>query len=233
LNTPQLLRPNIPREIVAVFRDGGGRRIGALSVIPPAAYTDFTANTQSDGSGYDQTMWVSMTILETSAGAVKLRLLNQSVVNVVLQAGAKVRGKPIYPGDSALVEAKDAAAQLQYGIQTLNLTLPALDDIDEAAQLADYELARRVTPRGLVQTLTLDERNRFDYALRLTLFDRIRIIETQTDHSGDYVIIGEEHQVYDGGLRHCVTWTLESVPSAGYWVLNQTALGGGMARMGY
>lgn len=224
LNKPQLIRAGTTREITARLYDNSGQRIGALSVLPLVPYLDYNANILPDGSGEIRTPQLTVNVTLVSGGAIKFTLTNTGTDSLYVLAGMNVLGTPIYPGDSVLVEAGDAAAQLAHGIRTLSLSLPALDSIDDADQLAQYELSRRVTPRGMALTLELDERHHFDDALRLTLFDRVRVIEAQTDHDAEYVIVAEAHEVAAGGYKHRVTWTLEPVSPAVYWSLGESAL---------
>jgi hypothetical protein len=220
LNSPQLMRFGVTLEIIARLYDDRGQRIGALTVLPLIPYTDYTANTLRDGTGDDRTPQLVVGLTLVSGGAVKLTLFNAGIDTLYVQPGMQIRGTPIYPGDSVLVAREDETAQLAHGIRTLSLSLPALDAIDEADAIAQYELARRVIPRGEVLTLTLDERNRFDDALRLTLFDRIRVIEAQTNHDSEYFIVAEAHEVSTGGYKHRITWTLEPVSSVVYPTLD-------------
>jgi hypothetical protein len=217
MNHPQAIRAGHTHEIIARLYDSSGQRIGALTVIPPVAYTDYTA---SDGSGTDRTAQLVVGVALISGGAVKLTLYNSG--GDTLYAQMQLRGTPVYPGDSVLVEQQDAAAQLANGIRTLSLSLPALDSLEAADGLARFELQRRGLPQGEALTLELDERHRFEDALRLTLFQRIRVIESQTAHDAEYFIVAEEHEVAAGGYKHRVVWTLERVQPLTYWTLNQS-----------
>jgi hypothetical protein len=220
LDSPQMLRFGVTLEIVARLYDDSGQRIGALTVLPLTPYTDYTANTLRDGTGADRTPQLIVGLTLVSGGAVKLTLFNGGIDTLYVQPGMQIRGTPIYPGDSVLVERGDQTSQLTHGIRTLSLSLPALDAIDEADAIAQYELSRRITPRGEALTLTLDERNRFDDALRLTLFNRIRVIEAHTNHDSEYFIVAEAHEVSTGGYKHRVKWTLEPVSSVVYPTLD-------------
>ncbi|HEX2618891.1 MAG TPA: hypothetical protein VHL11_02060, partial [Phototrophicaceae bacterium] len=211
------------REMMGRFYDASGQRIGALEIIDPVPYVDYTANTDRFGYGFDATADLDVTAELVSGGAVKLTLHNNASETIYLLAGARVRGTPVYPGDSVLVERKNLTAQAENGTRALTLSLPALDAVEDAYQLANFELSRRLTPRGEALTLTLDERTRLEDALALTLFDRVQIVETQTDHDAEYWIVAEAHEVKRGGYQHRVTWTLEPVPPLDYWILETSA----------
>ena len=217
----QLIQPGADgeREIIGRLYDASGQRIGALEIIPPLASIDYLANTERDGSGFNATAALDVTAELVSGGAIKLTLLNNADESIYLLPGAQVRGTPVYPGDSVLVTRNNYTAQRENGIRALTLTLPALDSIEDAYQLAKYEMARRINPRGDALTVTVDERTRLNDALPLTLFDRVSVSETQTDHDSDYFIVGEAHEVTQGGYKHKITWTLEAVSPFNYWEL--------------
>ena len=45
--------------------------------------------------------------------------------------------------------------------------------------------------------------------LGLTIGSLIQLQETQTDHDGVYIIIGEAHELANGGKRWTTSWYLE------------------------
>ena len=141
-----------------------------------------------------------------------------------VQAGAQVRGTPLYTGDPLLIEQTSHASLNLYRPQALLFDLPALDSVAQAESLARFELARRKTPRGQVRSLTLTNQIHETQILARTLFDRITVQETQTDHAADYDIVAEAHEVDLGSTRHRVTWTLASAEASTFWVLGRDKL---------
>lgn len=211
LASPQKILPGASRDMIVQFRDTNGQRTGAAFLIDPVPVSDYSANTAANGSGSDRTAQVSVSVELLSGSAAHIRLTNSGIDTAYLLAGAQLRGTPVYFGETLTVEAEDTASQAAHGIRTLSLDLPALDSTESAEDIAAYELSRRSSPRGQIVTLTLNERTHFYDALQWSLFDRIRVVETQTGHDADYLIIGEAHEVTRGGYRHRVTWTLEPV----------------------
>jgi hypothetical protein len=207
------------RRVVARYRDTNERPLGALAVIPPQAYSDYTANSQADGSGSDKTAQVTVILLSADSSAATLEFHNNGRSTVYLQAGSKLRGTPLVPGDPMRVEQSNAASVTFYGLNSLSLDLPALTSLDEADQLARYEIARRKDPRGIVRQLQASGTHLMGQVLARTLFDRITVQDTQTNHSADYFIIAEEHRVDLGGARHQVIWLLESADSDVYFLI--------------
>lgn len=230
LRSTQALRPGVMRLIVR-FRDASGQAIGATDVITPVATVDYNATTAPDG-GTDATSSVSITVQKLEGGSAKLRIESTHSDVIYLQAGARLRGTPLIPAESMLVEAVDDLSAQAHGADTLTLNLPALDSLADAEQIAQFELSRRGTVQGVVDGLTLSNRTRLTEALTLTLFDVVRVVDARNGHDADYRIIGEAHEVTQGGARHLTTWTLEPVSALAYWVLDVSALGVD-TRLGY
>lgn len=202
----------------AGFRDANRRPAGALAVTPPAPGVDYRANALPDGSGADRTGQVAALLVETTAAAARLEFRNSGPDAVYLLAGARLRGTPIILGDAAMVEAADGASEARFGAHPLLVTAPALSSLEEAANVAQFELARRKAPRGRVHSLHLSGQQAAA-ALARTLFDRITVREAQTGHAADYLIIAEEHRVDLGGARHRIAWLLE--PADGlFWMVD-------------
>jgi hypothetical protein len=215
LGSNQKLTPGV-RHIIARFRDDNGNAIGALNVIPPRRYTDYTA---LDDSGADASKVVNMGLVSADGGGARLVIDHTGSADVYLQAGTQVRGTPLIQTDPVTLAHQDMTSVTVYGLRMLTVAFPALTSLDEAEQMARYELARRKDPRGWVQTLRLSTRSHPADVLARTLFDRITIQETQTGHTGDYFIVAEAHTVNRGGTRHDVTWLLEPADSDVYFII--------------
>jgi hypothetical protein len=227
LNSPQRLPPGVHR-LVAPFRDSAGKSIGAVAVSSLA----FSANTQPNGSG--SPVAVTGTIMRIGASSAELEFRNDTAQVAYIQAGAALYGTPLYGGDPLIVEKLDQVSMSLYGVLPLGLTLPLVNTVEDADQIARFELRRRPNPLGDALSLTLDVRDQpppvlFTPPLDCTLFDRIAIHETQTGHSADYWIIGEANEVDMGGARHFVTWTLERADPTRYWLIGSGVLDTGTA----
>jgi len=226
LAAPQLIQPGEVgfRRLIAPYRDANNLRMGAAVVNTPFAGVDFQANTLADGSGADRTVNMNMVVMEANASSAVLEIRNIGTTPLFLLAGAQLRGTPLISGDPALVMQTDFASANLYGLRRFSLDTPALTSIDEADQLARYELARRKDPRGTLTSISLSERLHLAQILSRTLFDRITIHDTQTNHSGDYFIIAEEHTVDLGGTRHHARWLLETAAANSFWVMDASTL---------
>ena len=209
LSSTQRIAPNETRQFIARYRDDNDNPFGALSV---NTITDYSANSLSDGSGVNQTTSVEVVLVSTDASAALVEIRNRSD-NTVYMTNLTLHGIPLIGDDPLIIEQRNDESITFYGLGMLELDLPALTSINEADQLARYEIARRKVPRGRIRELRTNIRHHPTQTLARTLFDRIRIIESQTSHDSEYFIIAEEHRVSQGGTRHEVSWTLEVADS--------------------
>ncbi|MCA0457858.1 MAG: hypothetical protein LCI00_28085 [Chloroflexi bacterium] len=226
LDNPQLIHPGETgtRRVVAPFRDTVGRPVGALSLVTPTANIDFQGNALANGTGANRTALLNVVVMELTASAAVLEIRNTGSLPVYLLAGAQLRGTPLLTGDPALVVQSDYASINTYGLRALSLNTPSLSTIEEAAELAGYELARRHTPRGILTSISLSSTAHLDQILDRSLFDRITVHDTQTNHTADYFIIAEEHTVDLGGTRHRNRWRLEPAAANAFWILDTSKL---------
>ncbi len=178
------------------------------------------------GSGPEIRSGVSTEVARLGTTFVQLRLVNHSPKTVYLTV-LQLYGTPLYRSAPLEISAADGEGIHIYGLKRLALDLPALSDIETAQAFAAYELARRKHPKGAVRALQLNARDHLPAALSATLFDRIRVSETQTGQDArEYFIIGEEHHVTAGGTRHDVTWTLEPADSARFVIIDNSVIDG-------
>ncbi|MEL6148481.1 MAG: hypothetical protein AAFR56_02570 [Chloroflexota bacterium] len=225
LGQAQLIRAGTEKRFSVRFRGENDERVGALNVLPPRPFTDYTANTLISGSGADVTAQVEFGLLGFNGSSAQVRLANPGTTDAYLLPGAVLRGRALYLSPALTVEERDPESETFYGVRELNLNLLALTDIAAAEDIARFELFRRAQPRSTVREMTLSSRMHLNDILVRALFDRISITETQTAHSNDYFIAGEQHHVFNAGNSHTVTWTLEPVNPAGFWQMNFGMLG--------
>ncbi len=165
---------------------------------------------------------VSAEAVSLGAASVEARVSNQSREDLYLTA-LELYGKPLYRGDKLAIRLGDGAGMHVYGLKSLSLELPALSDLATAQAFAAYELARRRHPRGMVEELWLEARDHPQAALGASLFDRVRVSESQTGHGArEYFIVAEAHHVGAGGTRHETRWTLEPADSARFVIVDDS-----------
>ena len=196
---------------------GVGETVGATALITPVTTTDFTANSQPDGSGSDLTANISAAIVATNATAATVRYTNSGAA-AYIQAASKLRGTPLTKFNALAYTASDADSLLAYG--RLAYTSPGVQDsLADATTLGDYQLSLRKDPVGRVDSVVWsgwDTAHTTDM-LTLTVGDRITMSEQQTQANGAWFIIGESHSVSAGSYN--VTWVLEDAGTIIYWLL--------------
>ncbi len=224
LGQPLAIEPGAAgiQQLLLRYRDERGQPCGALELIEPLATLDWSANSRPGGLGEDLSGQLTLLLREPGISATLLEIRNRGSATAWLQAGARLRGTPLYSGDPLLVTQRSLTSQALYGPATLRLDLPALTSLRQARTLARYELARRRAPRGQVHSLSFSSGAPLARARQRGLFERIRIEESQSGHHGDYFIIGEEQQIAPGGQQR-LSWLLESAGNP-FWSLGRQRL---------
>ena len=214
------LQPGEEREIGASFRDDSDNRIGGRNI--NLANVSFTED--------DNNIPGTLVIEEGGANRAKLMLRNQSANKKVTLEAAEIRGQKITDFGRMDAEAVDHESIAFYGHREMSLNLLAVDNQNHAQGIADFELMRRKTPSGKVQTISLHSHgkqagNQHDQQLARTIGDRIKIIETQTGHTGEYFIIGEEHRLTNQATLFETTWYLESATEGDFFMIGEDSIG--------
>ena len=181
-------------------------------------------NTVEDGSGADIEDGLSLNIVHTGFNAMQIQVANTRQAEVYLTS-LVITGKPLYRRKPLEITVSDGEGMHVYGLKSAKWNLPALSNIEVVQAFAEYEVARRKHPSGTVRTLSAITRDHPQQVLALTLFDRIRITESQTGQSAqDYFIIAESHHVSKGGTEHRVTWTLEPADSSRFVIIDTSTI---------
>jgi hypothetical protein len=217
LENVQRLPPGL-RRITVSYRAPDGSPMGALNV----SALVFAANSRPDGSGFPVT--ITGLIVEAGASSALLEFRNESGATAYLLPGAQLIGRPLYVGTPIEIERTDIVSVTFHGQRTQVLNVPLLDSADEADQMASYELRLRHEPQGVVTFLETSNRTHPQHVLARALFDRICLLDAQTGHDAEYLIIGEVHEVDLGGARHGVRWTLERADPTLFWQIESSHL---------
>lgn len=211
LEEPLTLQPNEERELGASYHDDSDNRIGGLDV-----YLDSVAFEGGEGT---------VTIKEEGANRSILLLKNSTNKNITLTT-CMIRGQKITDFGKVDAAAIDYPSKSLYGHREMTLSLRAVDDQDFGQGIADFELIRRKTPNGKVQTVTLrshgiDGGGQHSEQLARIIGDRIKIIESQTGHTAEYFIIGEQHKLRDSMTHYETTWYLESATEQNWFMIDE------------
>lgn len=157
--------------------------------------------------------------VEIDARSAKITLVNmENTKNTVSEIVFK--GKKVRTYDTLEVQFMDGVSRTQYGWREYVIDSKLQADLNLAESVADYELYRRKNPYGAFHSLEVqgvdDWRN--EQIVSLTVGDRIRVIDDQLEHDGEYFIVGETHT---WALRqgYKVRWNLERADTQQVWNL--------------
>ena len=196
---------------------GTGETVAGTALTTPVATTDYTANSQPDGSGSNLTANVTASIVTTNATAATVRYTNSGAA-AYIQASSKLRGTPLTKFNQIAYTATDSDSVLEYG--RLVYTSPGVQDsLADATTLGDSQLSLRKDPVGRVDSVTFsgwDTRITTEILAR-SIGDRIVMTEQQTQAGGAWFIVGEKHDVSESAYN--VTWVLEDAGTIIYWLI--------------
>jgi len=226
LGMAQAVPPRSTRRISARYGDADGNPLGVLALDG----LSYAAHADPAGSGRNLTAQVRVRVIEAGASAAVLDLTNTGDETAYLTT-LTLSGQPVVSGPPLTITHRDRYNLTHYGHRALHLNLPLLASMADGDQIARYELVRRRVPRGTIREVELSTRGPADAVLSLSLFDRIRLHDSQTGHSGDYFIIAEEHRVEQGGHRHRVRWLLEPADDDRFFIVGQHAPDGSRCLM--
>lgn len=201
-----------------------GFPVGAMDVIPPVRHTDYEAFEEADGTGDKMSGYIQVILLEAGASAARFEIRNRAKRKAYITR-LQLYGTPLFGGDPMTVSVEDRFSQGYYGFSSMRLNIPILSDVDEADSIARWELSRRNNPLGLVREISTNIIQHPNETLSLSLFDRIRIIESQTGHDAKYHIIAEEHHLSKAGTRHTVKWLVELAEVEQFFIIGTHSIG--------
>lgn len=162
---------------------------------------------------------------EFDSTSAKITLTNLDNVKNTVSA-IVIKGKKVRTYDTIEAQIIDGASRTAYGWREYVIDSKLQADLNLAESIADYEIYRRKTPYGAFHSIEVQgvDNSRKQQIVTRTIGDRIRVIDDQLDHDGEYFIIGEGHT---WGLRegYKVRWTLERADTRKFWVLGETGFG--------
>ncbi len=202
--------PGETREVYVKYKDEKDKRIGGVDV------------TVEDVECVQGSCAVEV---EAKANGANLVFKNESDRTEAIVEKCLVKGRKIVDEGQMDARAIDQTSITYFGRRTMNVNLPSIDDLDQAQYIADFERNRRKTPFGLAHMITLQSHAenggaRHADQLGLTIGSLIRLGETQTEHDGTYIIIGEAHELARGGKHWTTTWYLEPQVETLPWKLD-------------
>jgi len=206
------VNPNDQRKIFVKYEDDSENRIGAQEVT--VENVEFERGNAS-------------VKLNAKASGAELVFTNNNDAEAIITR-IELRGQKIVDSGHIDSNARDGISIGLYGRRTKRMSLPSMDDLDQAQYIADFELMRLSQPEGFVHNIKLLSHahkggNNHDNQLELTIGDFIRINESQTGHNRDYVIVGEFHVLDQGGQLYHTEWFVEPATQEDWFVIADTA----------
>ncbi len=159
---------------------------------------------------------------ESNARSMKISIVNDG--NKELDVTTLiVKGQKVTTYNREEVEAVDSVSLVLYGKQVMTINNRLLDDEAYAANLGNYELAQRKDARGVVRSIGINRRNSAneDMMINRSIGDWIQVVDDQTDHDGEYIIMGERHRWEDGDW-HTVDYILQPGDTQNYIFIDET-----------
>lgn len=196
----------------------------SISIPPSSSETIFARYTNGD---QDSTVGavpgtVAVGTFTTSGGTINhslsakaqgciITLTNPSASVTRTVTAMTLTGQRISAFNKVTVSREDTTSINEYGRRTTQHDLRLVNARADARQIAQLEIDRFKDPKGHVRRITIGRRNATfeQYMVDLRVGFKIRVIETQTAHDGQYMIVGERHEITDALQTHRVTYILE------------------------
>ncbi len=225
LDNPIEVGPNQKRIVSCPYRDPAqeAARVGGTDMIQPVANTDYKANSQKDGLGTDRTSEVALSAIfgGNSAEVEVDNAASQTVWITLLQ----LRGRGIYDYQNVVLNAEDAAAQIEIGT-SVTADMPYQDDASLGLELAIWLLNLYKDSEGLANTVTVrvprTDETLAARVLTREISDRIDVVEQMTGFSiiangGNF--IQSVQLTIDDRDNLTVTWGLAPANRQQFWLL--------------
>ena len=217
------LRSGQTLDVGVQYRDPNNRRdaITALFFTEPVVGTDVIVLNESDqvvtGSVYR-----GAELNGTGGKIMFANRLNETVRVTKLQ----VRGRPIYMNDQQYARATDGVSVFFHNhIPLPNVTINYCFDQEFAQSVADFMIRQYGTMRRTAESVTvmLREDNFIDI-MGVGIGDGITLYDEHSNHTSDYIIMGERHQIDIASGAHRLSYILRSKDTVAYFALDRDEL---------
>jgi len=186
------------------------------SIRTPVATTDYTANSESDGSGFDMTSDLTVTLPLTDdfqgKGTV-VRVANNHSTDTAYVTLLKLRADASFQDfESTIYQTEDAASQSDHGERSRQINCVYIDTYATAKAVADERLARKKDRKTrLSLTLPNGDRNNLMQMVHRVLSDRITVVYSDMGISQDFFIEHMELEAVASTGEVTVRWLMQGV----------------------
>ena len=226
--------PSIPAGDTKVW--WGDAAISAGSVFAdawttPVSTTDYTANSQADGLGDNETANISITTTKF-AKTIKLSITNNAS-HLVYITLLKARGTYYDNLTSVTRKQIDTTSQSRYQKRTLRVEGKYMTSAARAQDYADFAITRYKDPQAEIGLEIINsDATLLTQILSREISDRITVVNTTLVLNKAFFIDYMEHDISLSGLEHRVTYRLSDATNEDFWCLDYSALGTG-TKLGY
>jgi hypothetical protein len=210
------LPPGTNKRITGRFRDQSNQseQISALTTEYLARGVDYTVTPNID------TVLVTV-VPNTQSATFTIQNEDDDITAVV--SGLQIRGTPIYALTEQSVIAENLYSIYDHNVHEKSYNLPLISSDDDALALASGKVALYGEPFGRLKTITFSatkSNTRYNRSISIDLDSQVTINQSTNGHSGDYVVIGIQHNLTAGGEgTDIVTWVLKCIDRVSYWYL--------------
>jgi hypothetical protein len=201
------------------------------AITTPVATTDYTANSNEDGSGTDLTASVVITMTSFAQSAL-LSIKNNAAVMAYITL-LKLRGTWYDAKTQTTRKAEDTTSQTAYQKRTYTIDGKYLTSANVAQDFCDYLLSKWKDPQSEINIDLVNKNDTlWQKIITLNISDRVTVTHTALGVDDDFFINRMEHEITEGGRLHRVTWGLSLADAETYWCLDTSLLDTG-TRLAY
>jgi hypothetical protein len=215
-STSFTLRAGAERKIRLTYKDPSNEaaRCAGTSVITPVDGVDvvYTGGSLTISS-------------KVGATATEITLTNGSATDATVTL-LQVRGTPLLQYDTAEVIEVDVDSIANYDRRERTFAV-TMQDPDEAQRYAKKLINRFKTPSTRLESIAflVEDGTGAGWAKTMQTGNTISFEDDGSSLRGDYVIVGEQHSVSEGGATHHVRYLLKAKAKEGIWIVGSSALG--------
>jgi len=221
LYTPTLIVPGQTLTITGPWTDPNSPnvRVGAVTLDPVVAGTDYLVNSAADGSGTDLTSFLSVST-GSSGNATQFTLsLGGGIPGYIVKL--QQRGVPLYDYGDTIVQWDDSNSISQYGltIQPIDMSYQANPSFGlEAAQYIIFTSAQPLTQiSGFVRYVDIYNATELARSVDRDVSDRIGLVDPVTGINRSFFINAIDESEHDGVLK--TEFLLAAADTTAYWLL--------------
>jgi hypothetical protein len=162
--------------------------------------------------------------VESLSNRARITITNSSSTTPTNLTALDITGTPLTNRNGQILQVQDDVSVGAYGKNEIKLNLSALDNLNDATNIAAYVLKQRKDPLGMVPFIKyIREANNTDDAHLFAwgIGTRLQVDMDEFFHDGEYFIMGEEHTIREGQQIHECKFFLEPADTQQYWLLGE------------